>query len=315
MAPPVTLHPVYAAYCENARKLPKFSEQTIPLPKLRELANQRSKELKNLLEVMEQDKTVTHNGVEVRLTLFRPPGTQNQSLPVVLFFHGGGWVFGSKHTHVKPVRDNHVAVVFVDYSLAPEHKYPTAHEESFAALSWVIENGDSIMVDTNKLVVAGDSAGGNLSAVISLMAKERGLVDAIKAQILIYPATAGSRENYESPKLYGNGDYYLNMKDCEFFDNAYWNGIEKTKIGFPLLATQDELRGLPRALIFTAEADILRDEGEQYARQLTEAGVSVTCMRVIGAIHGYITVPVVTPAYKQTMAMITNQLNEVFEKN
>ncbi|KAI7848915.1 hypothetical protein BDC45DRAFT_540531 [Circinella umbellata] len=133
--------------------------------------------------------------------------------------------------------------------------------------------------------------------MFTVMAKERVLADVIKAQILIYPATAGSRGNYESLKLY-----------------AYWNGIEKTKTGFPLLATQDELCGLPPTLIFSAEAHILRDEGEQYARQLTEAGVSVACVRVIGAVHGYITVPVVTPAYKQAMAMITYQLNEVFEK-
>ena len=103
--PVVILDSVYAGYCESAKKLPKFSEQTIPLPKLCEPANQRSKELKDSPKVIEQDKIVIHHGIEFCLTLFRPPGSQNQTLPVVVFYHEDGWVFGSKHSHVKPVRD------------------------------------------------------------------------------------------------------------------------------------------------------------------------------------------------------------------
>ncbi|KAI9493372.1 alpha/beta hydrolase fold-domain-containing protein [Zychaea mexicana] len=319
MAPvEVALDPVYAAFCEQAKHNPKFSDGSIPLPAFREAANQRLKGVKNLPEVIEEDKVVVHNSIDVRLTLFRPPGTENEILPAVVFYHGGGWVFGSKYTHGKLVKDicvrNNVAVVFVDYPLAPESKYPAAHENAFAALSWVVENGDSINVDVSRLAVCGDSAGGNLSAVIPLMAKERGLPSAIKAQILLYPATAASRDKYESAKLFGGGDYYLKNEDAIFFDKAYWNDCEKTKIGFPMLATTEELQGLPPALIFTAEADILRDEGEDYARRLTNAGVPNATVRVIGAIHGYATVPVDTPAYKQTMAMITNQLSEAFEK-
>ncbi|KAI9259647.1 Alpha/Beta hydrolase protein [Phascolomyces articulosus] len=290
--------------------MPKFSDGVIPLPQLREAANQRSKTLTDLPEVIEEDKTINYDGTEVRLTLFRPPGTESETLPVVVFYHGGGWVFCSKHTHVKPICvRNHVAIVFVDYSLAPEHKYPTAHEESFAALAWIVENGDSIKVDTNKLAVCGDSAGGNLSAVISLMAKERGLGDAIKTQILIYPATAASRENFESPKLFGNGDYYLRMEDCKFFDKAYWDGCEKTKIGFPSLATREELSGLPPALILTAEADILRDEGEQYGRQLTEAGVTNTTVRVIGGSRSFFFVLTIHHAGCEYCSLHTSMFN------
>ena len=115
------------------------------------------------------------------------------------------------------------------------------------------------------------------------MAKERGLADIIKAQILIYPATAPPKCVTESSKLFGNEGYALENKSMEFFDNAYWGDCEKTKMAFPLVATKEELVGLPPALIFIAEADILRDEGEQYARQLIEADVPVAAVRVIGA--------------------------------
>ncbi|KAI8150425.1 Alpha/Beta hydrolase protein [Fennellomyces sp. T-0311] len=319
MAPVVTLDPVYAAYCEQAKKNPKVSEGKITLPQMRAMANERLKSLKlPLPDVIEEDRTVVQDGTELRLTLFRPPGTENETLPVVIFYHGGGWVFGSKFTHGKIVRDicvsNHVAVVFVDYSLAPEVKYPVIHEESYSALQWVLENGDSIKVDSSKLALCGDSAGGNLSAVIPLMAKERGLGDAIKAQILIYPAVAPESHPYESYKLFGGGDYYLTNKDGKFFEGAYWGDSERSKIGFPLVATKEELSGLPPALLLTAEADILRDEGEEYARRLTDAGVPTAAVRVVGAIHGYVTVPVETPAYKLTLSMITNQLNEAFGK-
>ena len=116
---------------------------------------------------------------------------------------------------------------------------------------------------------------------LMVVAKERDLADAFKTQILIYPATANLRENYESPKLFDNGNYYLKIEDCEYFVKIYWDSIEKPKIAFPSLATRNKLSELLPALIFTTEADILRDEAEQYARQLTEARVSITCARVI----------------------------------
>ncbi|KAI9493375.1 Alpha/Beta hydrolase protein [Zychaea mexicana] len=318
MAPKVPVHPVYAAYFEKSKQAPKARDGTITLEKMRELANGRLKGLNLALpDVIEQDKTVTHDGTEIRLTLFRPPGTENDVLPVVVYYHGGGWVFGSKHTHGKVIRDicvkNHVALVFVDYPLAPEVKFPTIHEVSYSALSWVVENGASIKVDLSKLAICGDSAGGNLSASLALMAKERGLGNAIKAQILIYPSAAPTREPYESYKLFGGGDYSLSLADIDFFGKAYYTG-EKNKIGFPLMATQEDMKDLPPALVLVAEADVLRDEGEEYARRLTEAGVATAAVRVIGAIHGYVTVPVETPAYKQTMAMITAHLTEAFER-
>ncbi|KAI8150423.1 Alpha/Beta hydrolase protein [Fennellomyces sp. T-0311] len=286
MAPTVPVHPVYAAHFEQSKKNPKVYDGVITLEQMRAYANQRLKDLP-MPEVLEQDKTVVHNGTEIRLTIFRPLGTENELLPVVVYYHGGGWVFGSKFTHGKVIRDicvkNHVVLVFVDYSLAPEVQFPVIHEESYTALSWVVENGEAIKGDINKLAVVGDSAGGNISASVSLMAKERGLSDAIKSQVLIYPSAAPSREPYESYQLFGQGDYSLSLKDIDFFGKAYYTG-ERNKIGFPLMATPEDMQGLPPALVLTAEADVLRDEGEEYGRRLTAAGVPTTTARMIGAI-------------------------------
>ncbi|CDH49246.1 esterase lipase [Lichtheimia corymbifera JMRC:FSU:9682] len=315
------IHPVYAASIEARKGIPPLSQ--IPLEKFREVANQRSAALK-LPEVIEQDKTVEFEGRALNLTLLRPLGTENEILPVVIFYHGGGFVFGSKYTHARIIRDicikNHVAVVFLDYSLAPEVKFPVIHEEAYATLQWVLANGKDIHVDTTKLALCGDSAGGNLTVAVALMAKQRGLPDnAIKTQIAIYPATADTRDHYHSYQAFGNGEYTLTREDMKFFGDAYYGGANggDKKWSCPLVASVEELSGLPPALVFTAEADVLRDEGEEYARKLTEAGVKTAAVRMIGAIHGYITVPspIEVPQYTHTLAMIKCQLDEAFGRS
>ncbi|KAI7848929.1 alpha/beta hydrolase fold-domain-containing protein [Circinella umbellata] len=317
--PQVILDPIYAAYCEQARSTPKLINDIDYLQQMRKAGDERIKSLNlKLPQVIEQDLTVNHNNMKIRLTLIRPPRTENDSLSVVMFYHGGGMVFGSRHTHAKLMRDicvrNHVMVIYVDYSLAPEVKCPTIHEECFAALVWVLQNGDSIKADTSNIAVCGDSAGANISAVIPLMAKERGLANAIKTQILLYPRTAVSRDHYESFKIFGKGDYGYSAAENIFFVQAYSNGEEKTIIGHPAMATQEQMKGLPSALVFIAEADILRDEGEEYVRSLMRASVPVIAVRVLGAIHAYMTVPVETMAYLQTIGMITTHLKSIFGK-
>lgn len=160
------------------------------------------------------------------------------------------------------------------------------HEEAYATLQWVLANGKDIHVDTTKLALCGDSAGGNLTVAVALMAKQRGLPDnAIKTQIAIYPATADTRDHYHSYQAFGNGEYTLTREDMKFFGDAYYGGANggDKKWSCPLVASVEELSGLPPALVFTAEADVLRDEGEEYARKLTEAGVKTAAVRMIGA--------------------------------
>ncbi|KAI8083013.1 alpha/beta hydrolase fold-domain-containing protein [Halteromyces radiatus] len=263
-----------------------------------------------------EEKVIPVDNHNITLTLVRPVGTENEVLPAIIYFHGGGWLWGSFKTHEKLVKDiavnAHVAVVFVDYSLSPEVRFPVAVEECYSSILWVHENAEMIKVDPSNLVVSGDSAGGNLSAATSIMLKERGHGNVVAGQILIYPGVAQHRQHYESYNLFGNGDYILSQKEMVFFLNAYYGNEKPPKDvrSAPLLATLDELKGVPRALILTAECDVLRDEGEEYARRLTEAGVDTCCTRMIGAVHGYASFPADTPQYRQTLNMISAFMNK-----
>ncbi|KAI9493383.1 Alpha/Beta hydrolase protein [Zychaea mexicana] len=316
----VILEPSFQTYCDGEKKNREALVNAPTIPEVRENA-EKMHAAHQFVDIIEQERTIVQNGHKLRLSLFRPIGTENDILPGVIFYHGGGWAFCSKFTHGKAIRDisikNNVAVVYVDYTLAPEAKFPIINEECYSTLEWVHENGASINIDTNKLAVCGDSAGGHLSTAIALMAKERGLGEVIKAQILIYPATAPTSEIRESYELFGNGDYGLSKQEALFFKNLYFDEFgNDNKFAYPLLATREELQGLPPTLLITSEADILRDEGEAYARKLVEARVPTCAIRIVGAIHAYFSIPTPkeTQAYKQTMALITQQLNDVFAK-
>ncbi|KAI9493653.1 alpha/beta hydrolase fold-domain-containing protein [Zychaea mexicana] len=293
--------PAYAAGFDEIRNNPRPSGGTITIRQYRENIDKLAAK-HPLPKVIVEDKTITHHGIEVKLVLYRPLGTENQVLPVVLFFHGGGFVFGSRNSHVKGIRDicneSKVSGIFVDYSLAAEVKYPTAHDECYTAFAWVLENSESINVDTSKLALYGDSVGRNLVASIArktayclfskqiciVMAKERGTLDKIKTQVLIYPWLYLASNTFESYEQYGNGSYPLPRREMEYFDKAYFTEKDiKDKFAYPLLATVDELQGLPPAILFIAETDSLRDEGEAFARKLIKAGVSTTAVRFIGA--------------------------------
>ncbi|KAI9494765.1 putative lipase protein, partial [Zychaea mexicana] len=185
-------------------------------------------------------------------------------------------------------------VIFVNYSLAPEVRHPVALEECYDTLEWIAKNGASINVDTSKLVVAGDSAGGNLTTVLSMLDKKRGL-NAIKYQVLYYPVTdanfsTGSYNQFQE-------GYYLTRKMMEWFWNQYVPEEKDRRdiTAAPLHASDEDLKGLPPAFVMTAEADVLRDEGEAYARKLVAAGVQVTAVRVLGLIHGVFNVGNLSP--------------------
>ncbi|GJJ24686.1 alpha/beta hydrolase [Bacillus velezensis] len=227
---------------------------------------------------------------QVSVRIMRPQNAPAH-LPVIVYIHGAGWVFGNEHTHDRLIRELAVgaqaAIVFPNYTLSPEAKYPTAIEEIYAVVKWASENGRENGMIPESLTIAGDSVGGNMAAAVTLMAKARGDLN-IRQQLLFYPVTDASFDT-ESYQQFAAG-YFL-RKDAMmwFWDQYTTNSNERAEItASPLRATAEQLQGLPPALIITAEADVLRDEGEAYANKLREAGVPVTAVRFQGIIHDFV---------------------------
>ncbi|GII53734.1 esterase [Planotetraspora thailandica] len=227
---------------------------------------------------------------EVSVRILRPQGSTGP-LPVILYIHGAGWVFGNAHTHDRLIRDLAVgtcaAVVFPNYSLSPEAKYPTAIEESFAVARWIAESGAEHDLDTSRIAVAGDSVGGGMTAAVTLLAKQRGGVEFVQ-QVLFYPVTDANFDT-ESYKQFAEG-YFLRRDVMQWFWDQYTTDpAQRAEItASPLRATVGDLEGLPPALVITGEADVLRDEGEAYAAKLREAGVPVIAVRYEGIIHDFV---------------------------
>lgn len=219
------------------------------------------------------------------------PAIKVGELPVIFYIHGGGWVMGDFDTHQRLVSELAVranaAVVFPIYTPSPEAKYPQPIKELFAALEYVAENGQKHHLDTNRLVVAGDSVGGNMAAVMALMAKEKGFRPKIDFQLLLYPVTSADFEN-DSYKKFANGPW-LTKKAMEWFWDAYAPDKKKRLEihASPLNAEIEQLTGLPKTLIISDENDVLRDEGEAYGFKLDEAGVEVAVVRFNGTIHDF----------------------------
>ncbi|GAB2997510.1 alpha/beta hydrolase [Saccharothrix stipae] len=227
---------------------------------------------------------------EVPVRVVRPAGATG-TLPVILYVHGAGWVFGNAKTHDRLVRELAVgvgaAVVFPDYSLSPEARYPVALEESYAVARWIVTEGAARGLDASRLAVAGDSVGGNMSAALTLLAKERGDV-AFTQQVLFYPVTDAS---FDTPSYREFAEGYFLRRDAMqwFWDQYTTDEAQRAEItASPLRASVEQLTGLPPALVITAEADVLRDEGEAYANKLREAGVPVTAVRYQGVIHDFV---------------------------
>ncbi|MEV7486030.1 alpha/beta hydrolase [[Kitasatospora] papulosa] len=227
---------------------------------------------------------------DVRARIVKPAGATG-TLPVILYIHGAGWVFGNAHTHDRLVRELAVgagaAVVFPEYDLSPEARYPVAVEQNYAVARWIVQDGATKQLDGARLAVAGDSVGGNMTAALTLMAKQRGDV-ALKHQVLFYPVTDASFDT-GSYRQFATG-YFLRRDGMQWFWDQYTTDeAERAQItASPLRATTEQLSGLPAALVITGEADVLRDEGETYADKLREAGVPVTAVRFQGIIHDFV---------------------------
>ena len=225
------------------------------------------------------------DGVPVRV--YQPAG--EGPFPVVMMFHGGGWVIGDLTTadgqSREVCRQAKAVVISVDYRLAPEHRFPAAADDCYAATLWAAQSADRYRGDPSRLALAGDSAGGNLAAVVAQMIRDKG-GPAVAFQLLVYPVTDGV--NFDTPSYHENGqDYMLTAESMHWFWNHYAPNAEDRRNPYasPLLA--ENLADLPAALVMTAEYDPLRDEGEAYAEGLAKAGVEVEVVRCDGLIHGF----------------------------
>lgn len=228
----------------------------------------------------------------VRVRIVRPRGA-TETLPVILYTHGAGWVFGDAHTHDRLVCDLavgvHAAVVFPEYDRSPDVRYPVANEQSYRVAQWVTTHGGGKQLDPARLAVAGDSVGGNMAIALTLMAKERGDVS-FRQQVLFYPVTDAGFDT-GSYREFATG-YFLTREGMQWFWDQYTtSAADRAQItASPLRATTEQLAGLPPAVVITAEADVLRDEGEAFAGKLRAAGVPVTQTRYGGIIHDFVMV-------------------------
>ncbi len=266
--------PLYTLTPEQARKV---------------LSDTQAMKVEKLPADLEDMKLSVGPTGEVDIRVIRPAGN-NDRLPVVFYFHGGGWVMGDKETHDRLVRElavgAGVAVVFVNYTPSPEAQFPVPIEQDYAAMEYVVKNADRFNVDISRLAVAGDSVGGNMAAVMALLAKQHGAIK-IKFQLLIYPVTDADFDN-PTYQAYGDGPW-LTKKAMEWFWDQYLPDKSRRKdiIACPLQATTEQLKGLPEAFIITDQNDVLCFEGEAYAHKLEEAGVKVTAVRYNGTFHDF----------------------------
>lgn len=253
---------------------------------------------------------------DVKVRIVKPQGATGP-LPVILYVHGAGWVFGDAHTHDRLVRDLAIgaeaAVVFPEYDRAPEFQYPHQIEQAYAVAQWVTKQGADKGLDGSRIAVAGDSVGGNMSAALTLLAKERGDVGFV-FQVLFYPVT---NADFDTTSYHDFAEGYFLARDGMkwFWDQYTTDPAQRAEItASPLRATTEDLTGLPPALVITAEADVLRDEGEAYAANLRRAGVDVTATRYLGIVHDFVMVNSLheTAAAKAAIAQAVGALRGAF---
>ncbi|MGW2937935.1 alpha/beta hydrolase [Streptomyces sp. NPDC001156] len=289
--PPVTLEPTAQAFLDKlaAADGPPIQDQTPDAARTSLLDLQAAYPVHKLpADITTRDIPGGPTGT-VSIRIVRPKGATGK-LPAVMYFHGGGWVLGDASTHDRLVRQiangAKAAVIFVNYTRSPEAKYPVANEQAYAATQWVAEHGNEINVDGSRLAVAGDSVGGNMTAAVTMMAKERG-GPKLAQQVLFYPVTDAS---FDSPSYqqFATG-CWLTAAGMKWFWDQYApdTAVRTQPTASPLRATADQLSDLPQALVIT-DSDVLHDQGREYADKLRDAGVSVTYTDYPRIIHDFV---------------------------
>jgi acetyl esterase/lipase len=276
-----------------------FADATAKPPFLYQIGPERARKVLDDVQAAPIDKPdvdekwiiVPADAGDVRVRILKPvSGAASGPLPVILYVHGGGWILGNSGTHDRLVREltagTGAALVFVEYDRSPEARYPVAIEQAYAAARWVMRQGFSEGLDASRMVVAGDSVGGNMATVLTIMAKQRGDVTFVH-QSLYYPVTDAAQDT-DSYREFADGPH-LTAKAMAWFWDAYTTDpAQRAEItASPLRASLDDLAGLPPAFVIVDENDVLRDEGEAYARRLTEAGVPTTSVRYNGILHDF----------------------------
>lgn len=285
--PPIVLEPAAQDLVEATAK-PPFLYDLGPEGARKVLDDLQAQPV-DKLPVDEEWVTVPASVGDVRVRLVRPRDS-GSVLPVVVYMHGGGWILGNAGTHDRLVRELAVgaraAVAFVEYTPSPEARYPVAIEQGYATAQWIVREGAARGLDPARMAVAGESVGGNMTAALALMAKERGDVTFVQVS-MYYPVTDASMDT-DSYDRFATG-YYLSRASMEWFWDAYApDRARRSEItASPNRATLEQVRGLPPTLLMVDEADVLRDEGEAYAAKLRSAGVPVTTVRYDGTVHDF----------------------------
>lgn len=294
--------PIYTLTPRNAREVLESVQRSTPVTLANALIDDR------VLRVGPTGRT------DIRVV--RPANVEGP-LPVVLYIHGGGWVLGSKATHDRLVRElaagANAVVVFVDYLRTPEARYPVAIEQAYAVLRYVAQHPNQFGADVSRIAIAGDSVGGNMAAVVALMAKERN-GPSLRAQLLFYPVTDASMSS-ASYQEFAEGPWLTRAAMAWYWDQYLPDRSRRNEVhASPLNATLDQLRGLPSALVLVDENDVLRDEGEAYARRLAAAGVNVTSARYNATVHDFMMLnPIATtPATRAAVEQASLYLRTAF---
>src|ERR687895_2506945 len=284
---PVVLEPASQAFVEATAK-PPFLYELTPQQARAVLDDVQSTPIEKL-PVEERWITVPAAVGDVRVRIVRPLAAAG-TLPAILYMHGGGWVLGNAETHDRLVRELAVgaraAVVFVEYDRSPEAPYPVAIEQGYATAQWITREGAANGLDPERIAVAGDSVGGNMTAALTLMAHDRGDVRFVH-QSMYYPVTDAAMDT-GSYEQFAEG-YFLTDKAMAWFWDCYLPDVERRSEPYasPLRARDEQLAGLPPALVIVDEADVLRDEGEAYAARLRAARNAVTTVRYDGITHDF----------------------------
>jgi acetyl esterase len=253
---------------------------------------------------------------QVNIRVVKPSGA-SRALPVLLHCHGGGWILGDRDTHERLDRElanlANAVIVFVDYTPAPEAHYPVQNEQAYTALEWAVSNAAELGGDPGRVAIIGDSVGGNMATVLAMLCKERGGPQ-LAAQVLFYPVTDSDLDTSTYIR-YADGPW-LTRAAMRWFWDAYLpdEGKRSEVTASPLKASMEQLSGLPQALIVNGEHDVLREEGEAYARKLSGAGVRVTQVRYAGTIHDFVLLNPITytPAPRAAIAQAAGYLRRAF---